>query len=106
MFFTIVLFIACALVGFASVPLIMRLVPPNPYYGLNLPRLADNHELWLLVNSFLGWALLIASGLMALGLAFYQGTWWLGHWWEQIIMFIILIGAAIAATLWFAMRVK
>jgi hypothetical protein len=106
MFFPILLFIACALVAFASVPLIMRIVPPNPYYGINLDRISRDHDLWLLVNSFLGWALLVASGLMALGLAFYQGTWWLGHWWEQIFMFVFLIGCAIGATLWFALRVR
>ncbi len=105
MFLTIVLFIVCALLAFTSVPFIMRLVPPNPYFGINTPNTKRNNEIWLVVNAFAGWALLAASGLMAIALAFYSGTWWLKPWWVQILLLIVLVGGALGATLWFERRV-
>jgi hypothetical protein len=106
MFLTIVLFIGCALLAFAAVPLIMRIVPPNPFYGINTSNTAKDNEIWLVVNAFLGWAVLAAAGLMAIALAFYSGTWWLKSWWMQLLLFLILVGGAIGATLWFERRMK
>jgi len=106
MFLTIVLFIACALLALMSVPFIMRLVPPNPYFGINTPRTSRNNEIWLVVNAFAGWALLAASGIMAIALAFYSGTWWLKSWWMQFLLLIVLLGIALGATLWFERRVR
>ncbi len=106
MFLTIVLFILCALLAFTAVPFIMRLVPPNPYFGINTPRTGRDNEIWLVVNAFAGWALLAAAGLMAIALAFYSGTWWLKHWWTQILLLIVLLGIALGATLGFERRLR
>jgi hypothetical protein len=87
MFLTIVLFIACALLAFMSVPFIMRLVPPNPYFGINTANTSRNNEIWLVV------------------IAFYSGTWWLKPWWAQLLLLIVLVAGALGATLWFERRV-
>ena len=42
MFITVFLLIGCALVAIASVPLVLRLVPPNPIYGFRTERALDD----------------------------------------------------------------
>jgi uncharacterized membrane protein len=57
--------IACAVIAGTSIPMILKLVPPNPYYGFRTPRTLANRELWFRANRFAGWALLIGAGVSA-----------------------------------------
>ncbi len=44
-----------------SVPLIARRVEPNLIYGFRVRRTLENRALWLDVNEFFGWRLLVTS---------------------------------------------
>lgn len=97
MFLTVFLLIGCALVAIAAVPLVLRLVPPNPVFGFVTERAQDDSTRWFVINQFLGQALLIAVGLTAIALIAWSGTW-LKSGWAQVALFVITIGAAVGAT--------
>jgi hypothetical protein len=65
-----------ALLSLLSVPLILRWVGPNPFYGLRVKATLKDPQLWFDVNSYAGWWML-AAGLSAifaaLALAFVPG---------------------------------
>lgn len=44
-----------------SIPLILKVVPPNRIYGLRTPKTLASEALWYRANSFAGWAFLIAA---------------------------------------------
>jgi hypothetical protein len=46
-----------------SVPLVLSVVPPNPFYGIRLPILIENETLWYKVNRR-GGAVLFVMGLL------------------------------------------
>lgn len=97
MFTTVFLLIACAVVAIAAVPLLLKLVPPNPIFGFRTARALDDSVVWFAVNKFLGRALLIAMGVAALALMFYSGTW-LRSGWAQLATVLVPLAAAIGAT--------
>ena len=100
MFLTIVLLLACAIVAAIGIPLLLQLVPPNPYYGYPAQRKASKPEHWKEVNKVAGLALVIAAGFSALILMFYNGTWLRGGW-AQLFAFLIPLGIAIGVTVWY-----
>jgi hypothetical protein len=98
MLVTISLLIACVIVAAVAVPLMLRLVPQNPLYGIRTERTLTQASAWFDVNAFGGRALLIAAGVAALLIMVYQGTW-LRSGWAQVVVFAVAILAAVAATL-------
>ena len=93
--------VAYAIIALASVPLAMRLIPPNPVYGIRMLRsTVDNPSLWYNVNAVGGQLLLVACGLGGIILMMYQGTW-LRSFWAQLFVFVIFVGGAAGATLYF-----
>ena len=48
-----------------SIPLILRAVPPNRWYGFRTTRTLSNEALWFRANHFAGCAFLIAAGTTA-----------------------------------------
>jgi SdpI/YfhL protein family len=103
MFITLVLLLACALLAIVSVPLMLKLIPPNPLYGFRTQKAMSNPEVWFAVNAVGGRALLVASGLSALALMGYSGTW-LRSPWAQLAALVIPLVAAIVATLAYERR--
>jgi uncharacterized membrane protein len=101
---TVFLLIACALIAAISVPLVLKLIPPNPVYGVRTERTTSRADLWYEVNKFAGKALLVAVGVIAILLMFYSGTL-LRSWWAQLAVFVIAIGAAVGAILAFERRI-
>ena len=67
------LLLAAGLVAAASIPLIMRIVPPNAIYGFKTRRTMADESLWFRANFFAGWALLTASIISAILLAAIPG---------------------------------
>jgi len=57
--------VPCAFIAVASVPLILKIVPPNRLYGFRTPKTLANRDVWFRANRFAGWALLIASATSA-----------------------------------------
>ena len=89
-----------AVIGLAAIPLAMRLVPPNNYFGLRTPRTMDSTSHWYVVHAVGGQLLLVCCGLAAIILMMYQGTY-LKSFWAQLALFLFFIGAGVAGTLYF-----
>ena len=98
MLVTISLLVACVIVAAAAVPLMLRLIPPNPMYGLRTERTVTQSAAWFDVNAYVGRALLVAMAVAALLIMLYQGTW-LRSGWAQLAVFVLAIAGAIVATL-------
>lgn len=65
---------SCVLFIIISVPLILRIVPPNGSYGFRTALTQSNSAIWYQANAFDGWALLIASAISATVLMFLPPT--------------------------------
>jgi len=100
MFLTIVLLLACAIVATLGIPLMLKLVPQNPYYGYPARNRASKPDHWVTVNQFAGRALVGAAAFTALILMVYNGTWLRGGW-SQLFAFLIPLAAAVGATVWY-----
>jgi hypothetical protein len=61
MLLTILVLIACAVVATAGVPLMLKIVPPNPYYGYPTRHHHSKPERWVQVNVFAGRCLVGAA---------------------------------------------
>src|SRR3954464_8938609 len=96
---TVVLLLLCALTAIAGVPLILKLIPPNPAYGLRTERTLARGEIWYEVNWFVGWALVAAAAVTALALVVYSGTL-LRPVWRQFFTLALLVGIAVGASFW------
>ena len=55
------LLIGAGVIAVTSIPLILKMVPPNHIYGFRTPSTLSNRALWYRANTFAGWALLIAA---------------------------------------------
>jgi len=53
--------IGAGVIAVVSIPLILKMVPPNHLYGFRTPSTLANRPLWYRANTFAGWALLIAA---------------------------------------------
>lgn len=101
---TIFLLILLAVIGLAGIPLMLGIVPPNPYYGYPTRRSSSKPELWKQVNIFAGRALVVAAVLAAIAIMAYNGTW-LKSGFAQLFVVIVALGAAAGATFWYDRRV-
>lgn len=100
MLVTISLLVTCVIIAAVAIPLMLRLIPQNPLYGMRTERTLTQASVWFEVNAFGGRALLIAAGVAALLIMVYQGTW-LRSGWAQLLVLVLAIAAAVAATLVF-----
>ena len=98
-FLTIVL----ALVGLAAVPLMLGVVPPNPYYGFPTRSSAKNPNLWTQVNRFGGRAVVIAVVLAVAGLWYWDGTL-LRSGILKILFVLVMLGLAGGATFFYSRK--
>jgi uncharacterized membrane protein len=48
-----------------SIPLILRRIPPNDFYGYRVPKTLNNPNLWYNANEFMGKCLAIAGIVIA-----------------------------------------
>jgi uncharacterized membrane protein len=65
---------SCVVFMIISVPLILRIVPPNGIYGFRTALTQSNSAIWYQANAFDGWALLIASAISATVLMLLPST--------------------------------
>ena len=57
--------VGAAAIAIVSIPLILKLVPRNSFYGFRTAATLSSDEIWFPANRFAGWALLIAAGVSA-----------------------------------------
>ena len=67
---TTVFLIGCGFTAAVSIPLIMKIVPPNRTYGFRTVETLSDRGLWFRANHFAGWALLFAAAVSAFLLTF------------------------------------
>jgi hypothetical protein len=101
---TIFLLILLFLVGLAAVPLMLGIVPPNPYFGWPTRRSSSKPDLWKQVNMVFGRAVVIAAALAAILIMAYNGTW-LKSGFAQLFVVILALGIAAGATFWYDRKV-
>jgi uncharacterized membrane protein len=100
---TVVLLLLCALTAIAGVPLILKLVPPNAIYGVRTEKALSREDVWYEVNRFGGWSLVGAAAGTVLALIIWSGTL-LRPFWLQLAVFVLALGVAVGATLWYERR--
>ena len=59
------LFVPCGVIAVASVPLMLKLIPPNGVYGFRTRQTLASPDVWFRANRFAGCALFVASGITA-----------------------------------------
>ena len=103
MLMTIFLLIVLGASGLAALPLMLGLVPPNPYYGFPARISASKPELWTQVNRFAGRAVVAAVVIAVAGLMYWNGTW-LRSAFLQLLFVIGVLGIAVGATFAYSRR--
>ena len=101
---TIFLLILLALIGMAAIPLMLGIVPPNPYYGWPTRSSSSKPDLWRQANMVLGRAVVVACALAAVALMAYNGTW-LKSGFAQLFVVIIALGIAAGFTFWYVRKI-
>src|SRR3954467_13007386 len=97
MLMTIFLLIVLGVAGLAAIPLMIGIVPPNPYYGWPTRRSASKPQLWAEVNKFAGRVLLAAVVVAVFLLMYYNGTW-LRSAFAQLLFVIVMLAIPVGAT--------
>jgi uncharacterized membrane protein len=83
-----------------SVPLILRWVPPNGFYGFRVRRTLSDPTLWYAANAFAGWALLV-SGLVSGVFAVICPARWLSMpGFGGFVVVVPLIIAVVSSFIW------
>jgi uncharacterized membrane protein len=83
-----------------SVPLILRAVPPNRWYGVRTTRTLSSEKLWFRANHFAGWAFLAAAGTTAVVLVLAPEV---GPAYGALVL-AVSVGVALFATLAYVRR--
>lgn len=84
------------IIALISVPLILRLVPPNGIYGFRTGGTLSGRGAWYAANAFHGWALLVAAVIGAAVLMVLPDT---SRRWILWSAFILPVACAIALSL-------
>ena len=97
----LVISLACLLVALLSVPLILRRVPRNAFYGFRTRKTLSSDAIWYPANVFAGQALVLASVAAA-------GLVWLvpaeAPEWMPTVVLVVAVLVALVASLWHARR--
>ena len=56
---------SCIVFALISIPLILKIVPPNGIYGFRDSVTLSSKAIWYPANAFAGWALLVAAAVSA-----------------------------------------
>jgi len=96
--------VPCGIIAVASVPLILKLVPPNGAYGFRTQQTLADPELWFRANRFAGCALFIASGVSAIILLSQPG-WASGSSLTGLAVLVVPLVIALAASFAYVRRV-
>ena len=97
----LVISLACLLVAVLSVPLILRRVPRNAFYGFRTRKTLSSDAVWYPANVFAGQALALAS-VAAAGLVWLVPTD-APEWLPAVVLVAAVLGA-LAVSLWHLRR--
>lgn len=91
------MFVPTALIAAFSIPLVLKLVPPNRIYGVRTTHTLASPEVWFRVNRFAGLALVAASGL-ATGAYLVEPELTSGRSFLGMLVLVIPVVLALAVT--------
>jgi hypothetical protein len=86
---------SCVFLVIISIPLIVRLVPPNGLYGFRTSATQSNPAIWYPANAFMGWALAVAGVISAILLLILPAT---TKRWLLWTTFLVPVSGAIVAS--------
>ncbi len=95
------LLVACIITAVTSLPLALRMVPPNPVYGFRTRFTRSSREVWYDANAFAGRAMLAASVVSAFMLM--AGLVPRGAPWGPVAVVLVPIAIATLA-MWLYLR--
>ena len=78
-----------------SIPLILRMVPPNGIYGFRTASTQSSPAIWYPANAFMGWALIIAAVISATLLLILPPT--VKRWLLWATFLVPVFGAVVAS---------
>ena len=78
-----------------SIPLILRVVPPNGVYGFRTAATQSNSAIWYAANAFMGWALFVAAAISAIVLLILPAT--VKRWRLWMALLVPVSGAIVAS---------
>ena len=97
--------IGAGVIAVASIPMALKMVPPNRLYGFRTPSTLSNQALWYRANTFAGWALLIASvASIALNVGAHRGA--LSGVAYGVVIFVLPLVIAVVASFIYLHRIK
>jgi uncharacterized membrane protein len=99
------MYIPTAIIAAVSVPLVLKLVPPNRVYGVRTSQTLASREVWFRVNRVAGFALIAAAGT---AMCFYLGDPELasGRSFLGVLALIVPVISALAVTGAYARRLS
>src|SRR6267142_1862325 len=86
---------SCVVLMIISIPLILRVVPPNGVYGFRTASTQSNSAVWYPANAFMGWALVVAAAISAIVLMILPAT--VKRWRLWAAFLVPLCGAIVAS---------
>ena len=94
---------SCLGIAILSVPLILRVVPPNGVYGFRTSATFSDPAIWYSANAFLGWALLVAAITGATLLIMLPST---AKRWRLWVSFLVPVLGAVASSFAYLQRFR
>lgn len=85
----------CVVLVIISIPLILRVVPPNGLYGFRTASTQSSSAIWYPANAFMGWALLVAAVVSAILLMILPAT--VKRWLLWATFLVPVCGALVAS---------
>jgi SdpI/YfhL protein family len=98
------LLVPCGIIAAVSVPLILKLVPPNGLYGFRTRQTLANPDIWYRANRFAGCALFIASAVSAAVFAL-QPQYATGRDLAGVVALLLPLAGAVALSLAYVRRI-
>jgi hypothetical protein len=89
---------SCVLLVIISIPLILRVVPPNGLYGFRTTSTRSSPAIWYPANAFMGWALSVAAVISAIVLVILPAT--VKRWLLWATFLAPMFGAIVASFLY------
>ena len=86
---------SCILFMIISIPLVLRVVPPNSVYGFRTASTQSNPAVWCPANAFMGWALIVAAAISAIVLMLLPAT--VKRWLLWAAFLVPVFGAIVAS---------
>ena len=96
--------VPCAIIGAVSIPLILKIVPPNRLYGFRTSQALANRELWFRANRFAGWALLL-SAVASTAVFVREPAYASGRSAAGLVIFVAPLAIAVAACFVYVRRI-